>query len=235
MNLRLEHIYYERNRKPLLKDISTVIPGNSFTCLLGANGAGKTTLLSILTGELKAAKGKIFIGDAEASGLARREIAHYFAIIPQNAPTPQYLTVSELVELGLFEGRKGLWWRLNEMGRQRVGACIARCQLKLFANRKLEELSGGERQRAWLAFGLVSQKDFLILDETLEGMDIFVKRSFFKLLKDVAAEGNGILLTSHDMSMVNEYADRVIILKDGLVSYDGLPQDNLQEFLSPNG
>jgi ABC-type Mn2+/Zn2+ transport system ATPase subunit len=99
----------------------------------------------------------------------------------------------------------------------------------------VEELSGGEQQRVWLAFGLAPAKNFLILDETLEGMDIVIKRSFFQLLKEIATEDKGILLASHDLTLVTEFADKVIVLSDGKVSYEGLPQENLQYFLSPSG
>jgi ABC-type Mn2+/Zn2+ transport system ATPase subunit len=98
----------------------------------------------------------------------------------------------------------------------------------------VEELSGGEQQRVWLAFGLAHAKSFLMLDETLEGMDIIVKRAFFQLLKDIAMEDKGILLASHDLALVTEFADKVIVLNNGTVSYEGPPKENLKYFLSPS-
>ena len=70
-----------------------------------------------------------------------------------------------------------------------------------------------------------------MLDETLDGLDILAKQSFFKLLKELAAEGKGVLLTTHDLDLVTQFADRVIVLNDGRVSYEGPPRANLQHLI----
>jgi len=212
--------------------VSAIIPTGGLTCLLGNNGAGKTTLLRILSGELKSNSGKYFIGDVDASALSQRELAKYFAIIPQNAPIPQYLTVREMVGLGRFKPRGSSKWHLSSQDRANIDACLARCQIDKLGDRRLDELSGGEQKRAWLAFGLAPDKKFLMLDETLDGMDIFVKRTFFHLLKDIASRDKSILLTSHDLDLVNEFADKIIVLIGGKVIFEGSPYSNLQTLLS---
>jgi len=232
LNLSLESLSFSRQGKPVLKGISASIPGEGLTCLLGANGAGKTTLLRILSGELKGTSGRFLVGDKDGSILSREELSTYFAVIPQSVPNPPYLTVSELVGLGRFRPKKALWWRLSDQDRRIVRSCLKSCQLDDLAERQLDQLSGGEQQRGWLAFGLAQGKPFLLLDETLDGMDVFVKRSFFQLLKNVAAYGRGVLLTSHDLGLVEEFADKVLVLSGGKISYDGPPQANLQEAFS---
>ena len=232
MDLRLKGVSFLRQHKAVLTDVSAVIPACGLTCLLGANGAGKTTLLRILSGELKATSGEYFIGDIDASALSQRELAKYYAVIPQNPPTPPYLTVSEMVGMGRFQPRRALWWHLAEHDRAMTDACLARCQLGEFRNRRLDEISGGEQRRAWLAFGLASDKRFLMLDETLDGMDIFAKRNFFQLLRDIASGGKGILLTTHDLDVVSEFADRVIVLSGGRAVFEGAPSSSLAHLLS---
>jgi iron complex transport system ATP-binding protein len=160
--------------------VSASVPAAGLTCLLGTNGAGKTTLLRIVSGELKPTSGKYLIGDADASALSQRELARYFAIIPQNAPIPQYLSVREMVGLGRFHPRGSSKRHLSGGDRAKIDACLARCHIDALSERRLDELSGGEQKRAWLAFGLAPDKEFLILDETLDGMDIFGKRTFFE-------------------------------------------------------
>ena len=232
MELTLQGISYVRREKAILNDVSAVVPDRSLTCLLGTNGAGKTTLLRILSGELKATSGKYFIGDVDASALSQRELARYFAIIPQNAPIPPYLTVREMVGLGRFQPRGSSKWHLSSQDRVNIEACLARCQVDKLGDRRLDELSGGEQKRAWLAFGLAPDKYFLMLDETLDGMDIFVKRTFFHLLKDIASRDKSILLTSHDLDLVNEFADKIIVLIGGKIIFEGPPDSNLQRLLS---
>ena len=232
MELTLTGISWLQRKKAILSDVSAIIPTRGLTCLLGNNGAGKTTLLRILSGELKSNSGKYFIGDVDASALSQRELAKYFAIIPQNAPIPQYLTVREMVGLGRFKPRGSSKWHLSSQDRTNIDACLARCQIDKLGDRRLDELSGGEQKRAWLAFGLAPDKKFLMLDETLDGMDIFVKRTFFHLLKDIASRDKSILLASHDLDLVNEFADKIIVLIGGKVIFEGPPDSNLQKLLS---
>jgi iron complex transport system ATP-binding protein len=232
VELTFTRISYVRREKTILSDVSAIVPGRGLTCLLGTNGAGKTTLLRILSGELKSTSGEYFIGDIDASALSQRELAKYFAIIPQNAPIPPYLTVSEMVGLGRFQPRGSSKWHLSSQDRANIDACLVRCQIDKLGNRRLDELSGGEQKRAWLAFGLAPDKKFLMLDETLDGMDIFAKRTFFQLLKDIASRDKSILLASHDLTLVNEFADRIIVLIGGKVIFEGPPDSNLERLLS---
>jgi len=234
MELILTGISYVRREKAILSDVSATVPGTGLTCLLGTNGAGKTTLLRILSGELKSTSGQYYFGDIDASTLSQRELAKYFAIIPQNAPIPPYLTVREMVRLGQFQPRSFFKRNMDRTKQKNIDTYLARCQIEKFGDRRLDELSGGEQKRAWLALGLASDRKFLMLDETLDGMDVFAKRRFFQLLKDIAFEDKGIFLTSHDLELVSEFTDKIIVLNDGNVIYEGIPDSNLQTLLSDN-
>lgn len=232
MKLSLQSISFVRHGgRVVLDEASAVIPGSGLTCLVGANGVGKSTLFRILTGEVRATSGKYLLDDRDVTNMSQRELAAHFAVIPQNVATPQYISVAELAALGRFRPRRALWHRLSDEDREVVRACLDRCGVSQFASRTLDQLSGGEQQRTWLAFGLAQQKDFLLLDETLGGMDFFVRRSFFQLLKDVAKEGKSVLLTSHDIDMVEEFADRVVVLNSGRISYEGPPKVRMHELL----
>jgi ABC-type cobalamin/Fe3+-siderophores transport system ATPase subunit len=232
VELTLKGISFVRHEKTILSDVYASVPGTGLTCLLGTNGAGKTTLFRILSGELKSTSGEYFIDDIDATKLSQRELAKHFAIIPQNAPIPPYLTVREMVGLGRFRPRGSSKWRLSGQDCAKIDACLVRCQMDKFGDRRLDELSGGEQRRAWLAFGLAPDKNFLILDETLDGMDIFVKRTFFRLLRDIASREKSILLISHDLDLVNEFADKIIVLIQGKVVFEGPPCSDLQTLLS---
>jgi iron complex transport system ATP-binding protein len=233
--VRLEALSFVSQGRTILDGLTISIPDNSLTCLVGPNGAGKTTLLRILSGELRSTSGRLLIGDADASRLSQREIARRLAIIPQNVQPPPHLTVLELVELGRFRPDGPFWRRPSEHDLVAVNSSLTRCRAGSFSERPVEELSGGEQQRVWLAFGLAQQKRFLLLDETLDGLDAFAKRSFFELLKVAASEGTGIVLTTHDLDLVADYADKVIVLSRGRVAYEGPPNMDLERCLSPAG
>jgi len=231
--LSLEALSFARLNRAVLSGITTNVSDRALTCLVGPNGAGKTTLLRILSGELRATSGAFLIDNNDTSALSQKEIARHFSIIPQDVQPPQHFTVFELVALGRFHPHGALWWRLSDRDRDAVHAYLSRCQVEQLSKWRVEELSGGEQQRAWLAFGLAQDKRFLLLDETLDGLDVFAKQSFFKFLKEVALEGKGVLLTTHDLDLVAQFADKVIVLSSGRISYEGPPDTNLQRFLFP--
>lgn len=231
--LRLDRLSFASRGRIILSDVTAVIPDKSLTCLIGANGAGKTTLLRVLLGELRAGSGTFSIDSHSLSAVSPKEIATYFSVIPQGIQPPPNFTVSELVALGCSPPNRAFWWRLSGQERDSVQACMTRCDVSQLSGRRVEELSGGEQRRAWLAFALAQRKRFLLLDETLDGLDALAKQSFFKLLKEVASEGKGILLTTHDLDLVTHFADKVIVLSGGRVSYEGSPISNLQDLLLP--
>jgi ABC-type cobalamin/Fe3+-siderophores transport system ATPase subunit len=233
--LTLDRVSFVSRGKAILDDVSARVSDSNLTCVVGLNGAGKTTLLRILSGELKATSGRYLIGDADATRLSQRETARHVSIIPQDVQPPPYLMVAELVELGRFRPCGALWRRLSRLDSEAVRSSLRCCRAVSLSERPVEELSGGEQQRAWLAFGLAQEKSFLLLDETLDGLDVFAKRSFFELLKEFASKGTGVVLTTHDLNLVADYADRVIVLSCGRVVYDGLPSMDLERCLLSAG
>jgi ABC-type cobalamin/Fe3+-siderophores transport system ATPase subunit len=235
VELSLRGLSFTRHQRPVLDRVSATIPATGLTCILGINGAGKTTMLRILCGELRPVSGTFLIGALDAGAMAAPDIARHFAIIPQKSPAPPYLTVSEMVALGRFRPRRSLWWRLDEEDRRMMALSMARCQIEEFADRKVAELSGGEQQRVWLAFGLASHKPFLILDETLDGMDVFAKRAFFRLLRELSREERAVILATHDLTMVTECADRVIALSRGKIVYEGAATGDVEGLLGADG
>jgi len=167
----------------------------------------------------------------DISTSSQTELARHFSTIPQGVQPPPHLTVYELAALGRFNSRKALWWKLSPEDRGIVDACLRRCQVDRLRGRRVEELSGGEQRRAWLAFGLAQQRKYLMLDETLDGLDFEAKRSFFRVLKEAAEEGRGVVLTSHDLDLVTQFADRVVALVEGHVTYEGQGQVDLAKLV----
>lgn len=235
MTLTLEEISFVIRGRAVLSGVSVEIPGSGLTCLVGPNGAGKTTLLRLLAGELAPTSGRILLEGADVSHLTQKEIARHFSIIPQSMPAPPHLTVFELVSLARFDPRRALRWHLAGRDREVVEGCIKLCQIESLSWRRVEELSGGEQQRAWLAFGLAQGKRFLLLDETLDGLDVLAKQSFFSLLKEAGGKNRGIVLTSHDLDQVTEFAGTVIVLSGGRVVHAGPPGVDLRHLLASWG
>ena len=230
--LKIEDLSFQSHGRFLLSGVTGNMPDGALTCLVGANGAGKTTLLRILAGELRPVSGGFLIDGTPASSLTQREIARRFSIIPQDVQPPEHLTVDELVTLARFPPRSGFWWRPDDRDRAIVHSCLNLCHIDRLLHRRVDQLSGGEQQRAWLAFGLAQEKPFLLLDETLGGLDAPARKAFFGLLKHVAAQGKGVVLTTHDLELVADFADWAIVLAGGRVTYEGPPNERLLDFLA---
>jgi len=231
MTLNLDHLSYIYRGRPILNSVTANIPCASLTCLLGSNGAGKTTLLRIISGELEATSGTFLVGDTNGSTISQKELAHYFSIIPQGIQSPSHFTVIELVNLGRFRKNRAFRWRLSTRDHEIVDEALRKCNANQFSERRMRELSQGEQQRVWLAFTLAQEKDYLLLDETLDDLDVLNRRTFFQLIKEVAAAGKGVLLTTHDLGLVTEFADQIIVLNNGKISYEGPPQGDISKFL----
>ncbi len=224
--LRSAHVSYVRHGTAILSDVTVSVPGRCLTCLVGPNGAGKTTLLRILSGDLQATSGRLVLGGSDAAALPRKELVRHVSIVPQDTQPPPHITVWELVQLGRFRRRRFFWQRRGQLDRETAKGALARCHLEALSDRQVEDLSRGEQQRAWLAFGLVQDRSFLLLDETLDGLDASAEAHGFRLLKEAAAAGRGVLLTTHSLDLVSRFADRVIVLDGGRVVYEGHPDQN---------
>ena len=112
-----------------------------------------------------------------------------------------------------------------------IDRAIIKCGITDLENRRFTTLSAGEKQRVWLTFCLAQEKPFLLLDESLSLLDVFTKHNYFKLLKQLASEGKGILLVTHDIDLAKEYADKVVVLGKGKIIFNGEPKEFCSEIM----
>lgn len=221
-SIALDGVSFSYGENTVLNEVAVSVAVGEFVCLLGPNGAGKTTLAQIITGELSPTKGRVFVDSGNASGEptgARRHIAY----LPQDLQDPPFVTARELVSLGRFNPKRSLGWRMSAEDKETVQDCIARCLAESFADRPFAQLSGGEKQRIWLAFCLAQQRDFLLLDESLHKLDYSTRELFFRMLSNLAEDGKGVILITHDLQMAERHGQRILLLGDGGLVYDGLP------------
>jgi iron complex transport system ATP-binding protein len=172
------------------------------------------------------------IDGKDSAGLTGHQIAGHFAFIPQDVQTPAYLTVTELLELARFKPRQPFWRQASSHDLDVVMKCERLYGLERFSARQVESLSGGEVQRAWLAFALAQEKPFLLLDEALDALDTRARRRCFQTLKEVAANGRGVLLITHELALAQEFADLSVVLEKGEVIFFGAPDAALAHRLA---
>jgi len=218
----------------VVEDISLALEAGKIIALLGANGAGKTTLLKSLNGGLPVAAGKVLLDEKDLSGFSRREIARRIAVIAQETETKFPVSVLEFVLAGRFAQGAAFGWETGED--LRIGAqCLAECDLKNYESRQMNRLSGGERQRVVLARALATEAKILLLDEPTANLDLAHQALMFRLIKERCAGGEfSSVLITHDLNLASEFADEIILLKNGTVAANGAPEqvlteENLQE------
>lgn len=217
MSIALQDISYSVGGTAVLTGINAEFARGKLTCLLGPNGAGKTTLLRCITGELTPANGNVTVGSASTDD----ELRNIVAFAPQSHTTPDDLTVAEMLELGRFDPRKAWFSSITEDDRRLIDESIALTGIAHLTNRRVTTLSGGEMQRTWIAFCMAQHKPYLLFDESLSAIDFIARRAYFTLLKSVAHQNRGVVLVTHDLAMVNEFADSVLVLDRGVVRYEG--------------
>ena len=113
---------------------------------------------------------------------------------------------------------------------KKIQISIEKCGLQNYSNRIFSSLSSGEKQKVWLAFCIAQDKNFIFLDEALNNLDYDNKDIFFNLLKEISIN-KGVLISTHNIDMVIKYADRVLVLKDKKIVYDGLPKEDLYKII----
>ena len=195
------------------------------TAIVGRNGSGKSTLLKAIVGLVPCA-GTIALDGRGLSCMGHRERALEVAYLPQTPPVPK-LDVFTLVSHGRF-AREGV---VGTLGRHDLGAMRSAMELAdvwELRDRMLGELSGGERQRAYLAMVIAQQTPMLLADEPTSQLDVAHVAQVTGVLRRLAEDGRGVVVTSHDLPAAFASADRLVVLGDGGVCAEGTP-DELME------
>ncbi|EGJ19388.1 NosF (plasmid) [Cereibacter sphaeroides WS8N] len=179
-----------------------VAPGER-VALLGHNGAGKSTLMKLVLGLIAADGGRISVGGHAPGSHAARALTAY---LPENAAFHPALTGAETLRYYL---------RLRGEDPAKAGPLLERVGLGAAARRRIGTYSKGMRQRVGLAQALIGHPRLLVLDEPTSGLDPVSRRDLYALLAELAADGAGILLSSHALTEVEARTDRIAILSGG--------------------
>jgi ABC-2 type transport system ATP-binding protein len=195
-----------------LKNVSFAIEKGSLVAMLGPNGAGKTTSINLMLGLRRPTSGKALIFGDDPRRIATRK---RFGAMLQESGVPQLLKVTELVELFRSYYPKPL----------PTDQVVKLVGLDEKANTLVRDLSGGQTQRLYFALAICGDPEVLFLDEPTVGMDVEGRRVFLRVIRDFAAGGKTILLTTHYLEEADELAERVLVIDKGNVIADGSPQE----------
>ena len=202
-----------------LRGVFAQIREGEVTAICGPNGAGKSTLVRLLAGVMAPSDGEALLDGARMHDMHPRKRAQAVGYLPQEPQVAWDLSVRNLVALGRLAHR--------DARAAPIERALAALGLEDFADRPVSTLSGGERARALLARVLAGEPRFILADEPFASLDLAYQASLVRHLRAQAAEGRGVVVVVHDLSLAHNLADRVILLKDGAIHADGAAHDAL--------
>ena len=214
--------------REVIRDVSFDLREGQIIVLLGPNGAGKTTLIRSLNGSVPLAAGEINLDDKPLEKLSRRDIAKSIAVVAQENETKFPVTVLEFVLAGRFVHGRVFGWE-SDADIQAAKSALNACHLAEFEGRLMNELSGGERQRVVLARAIATEARVLLLDEPTANLDLAHQGLMFRLIRERCRGRAASVVITHDLNLAAEFADEIIMLKDGSIYAKGKPSEVLTQ------
>lgn len=213
--LRLHRLSRRRAGRVAVQELSLELHAGQVLGLLGVNGAGKSTTLSMIAGALRPDRGGITLEGEDF--LEHPELAsRCVGWLPERAPVWAELSVEEHLDAhGRLRGLAGAALR------QARTAIIERLELQPLARRLAGVLSQGQRQRLGLACALLHRPPLLVLDEPANALDPVQVAALRTLIREQAAAGTAVILSTHLLAEVTAVCDRVAILHEGTLRHDG--------------
>ncbi len=205
-----------------IRDVTFAVPRGQVAAFLGPNGAGKSTTMKILTGYLSPSAGTARVAGLDVS-TDRLEASARIGYLPENGPL--YPEMTPLGLLQFFGTARGLDGGIL---RRRIEAVVAKCALEAVLEKSIHKLSKGYRQRVGMAQVLLHEPDILIMDEPTSGLDPNQIRDVRRTIRELG-QTKTILLSTHILQEVEATADRVILLHEGRIAFDGLPRQLVTE------
>jgi manganese/zinc/iron transport system ATP- binding protein len=215
-------------KKPVLRNISLVIPEGKLIGIIGPNGAGKSTLIKAIQGLVPVASGQV-----EIYGKPYKDQRKLVGYVPQRESVDWDFPTNALdvVTMGRY-GKLG-WFRRPDKHDRRVSIeCLQKVGMADYAQRQISQLSGGQQQRVFLARALAQEAQLYFMDEPFAGVDAATEKAIIQLLTELKEQQKTVLVVHHDLQTVEEYFDWVIMLNRRIIAAgptrDVFTPENLQ-------
>ena len=230
MGIQVKNIFYTYQKKAsnatlALKDVSFEIKENDFVAIVGETGSGKSTLAQTFNALLIPDKGDVEVGSyvinyKNRKGRKLKGLRKYVGLVFQ---FPEYQLFEETVEKDVAFGVKNFGVKVEE-ALQKAHEALAQVGLdESYYKRAPFDLSGGEKRKVAIAGILAINPDILIFDEPTVGFDPQSSKELMQLIVDFHKQGKTIIVITHDMDLVNTYAQKVFLLEQGELAFQGTP------------
>ena len=232
MGIKIENLFYTYGKKAsnstlALNDVSFAINDNDFVAIVGETGSGKSTLAQCLNALIIPDQGQVVVDDIVVSHKNRkskkmRDLRKRVGLVFQ---FPEYQLFEETVEKDVAFGVKNFGIK-GEEALKEARKALAQVGLdESYYQRPPFELSGGERRKVAIAGILAIKPDIVIFDEPTVGFDPASAKELMGLIVEMHRQGKTIIVITHDMDLVNEYAQKVFMLENGKLVFEGTPSE----------
>ena len=206
----VDHVTVRYGSVVALDDVSLELSAGSVYGLVGMNGSGKSTLFKTILGMIVPQSGSVRL-DGRTPAKARA--AGLVGYVPQTEEIDFDfpLSVRDLVMMGRY-GRLGVSRRPRRADREAVARALERVELTELAHRSIRQLSGGQRKRAFVARAIAQEPEVLLLDEPFAGVDKRTEAAISSVLREFAAAGALVLVSTHDLHTLPKLADEALLL-----------------------
>lgn len=227
--LKVSNVSHHINGHKILDDINLNLTSNQIIALIGPNGAGKSTLFSVIARLNDLQTGRVCFehhgNSYDISKTDNATLSRVVAMLSQENHIQGRLRVEELLMFGRYPYHHGY---PSKQDKQKVAQMIERFELTDFAQRFLSDLSGGQKQRVLIAMVVCQDTPFILLDEPLNNLDMYHSGKLMRELKNLAINHHKtVVIVLHDMNQAAQFADTVVMMKQGKVVTQGLPVDVL--------
>ncbi|MBD7913522.1 ABC transporter ATP-binding protein [Clostridium sp. Sa3CUN1] len=219
--LEVKNIYCGYNGVHVVKDVSFKVNRGENICIVGPNGCGKSTLLKSIS-NLISFEGDVILDGKNIKYLKRKELATKVSLMTQNSNILFPYSIFETVALGRYAHLNGLFSKLSKDDEDIINKSLELVGILNIKDKLISELSGGQLQRVFLARAFAQNPDVILLDEPTNHLDLRYQIEILDYLKLWAKENNKIIVAVlHDLNLVQNFADKVLMLKDGSIVNNG--------------
>lgn len=225
----LNYSYTGKDSLEVLKGVNINFERGLFYSIIGPNGSGKTTLLKCLNGMLKCKKDTIFLNNLDITSLSPNKIARNVSFVPQNTIVDFEFSAFDIVLMGRSPYLKSFQ---SESKEDLLIAEISMVSTNTWhlRDKNINEISGGERQRVIVARALAQHCPIMLLDEPVSMLDIHHQVELLNTVRTIVKNTRTTAISvMHDLNMAARYSDRIILLQDGKIVSEGMPNDVLTE------
>ena len=219
--LEVKNIYCGYNGEDVVKNVSFKVSRGENICIVWPNGCGKSTLLKAIA-NLLSFKGQILLDGKDTKLLKRKELATKVSLMTQSSNILFPYSIYETVALGRYAHLNGVFSRLSKNDDEIINKSLDKVGILDIKDKLISELSGGQLQRVFLARAFAQDPDVIILDEPTNHLDLRYQIEILDYLKLWAKENNKIVVAVlHDLNLVQNFGDKVLMLKEGTLINNG--------------